>query len=134
MGKKRSGSVEFEFDIERYKNIETDEYFTFEELSPEDRDNEELYSYNVITLNVSGNGYFTPGKYHGPWEDSYPDDGECEIESAIDADDKNWHSSLTSSEVSSIEEKLMDKIMDLDDGPDYDDRDYDYDDRYDYYY
>lgn len=122
MSRTRAGSISFEYDIERYKNTKTKEYFTFEQLTPEDRDNEELYSYAVISLDVSGNGSFSPGKYYGPWEDSYPDESDCEIVSAIDAEGKDWAGDLTESEISSIEDHIINFFVDNK----YSDRDYDY--------
>lgn len=127
MPKSYSGSTDFTFEIERFQNIETKEYFLYDEIHKEDIDNEDLYEYKVIELKVSGNGHYYPGKYYGPWEDSYPDDIECEIESITDSKNNNWLGKLTESEMDSIEESLMENIKDSSnhyDVPDYDDRDY----------
>lgn len=135
MPKSYSGCKEFTFEIERYKNIKTKEYFSYKQISPEQVNNEDLYEYEVIELTVSGSGHHRPGKYYGPWEDSYPDDSECEIESIVDSSNNDWSAKITDSEMSDIEEKLMEKIMDSSDdysGPDYDDHYDDY--RDDYYY
>lgn len=130
MPKSYSGSTNFTFEIERFQNLETKEYFLYDEVPKEDIDNEELYEYSVIELKVYGNGHHYPGKYYGPWEDSYPDDTECEIESITDSKNNNWLGKLTDSEMSSIEESLMENIKDSSDH--YDDRDYDDRDYYDY--
>jgi len=125
-----SGSIDFDFEIERYKNLKTGEYLLYKDVPSEDIDNEELYDYQVITLKVSGNGHHYPGKYHGPWEDSFPDDTECEIESVTDSQNNDWSAKLTEPESSYLKEVLIEKIQDDSDHfdePDYNDRGYDYD-------
>ena len=131
MGYGYSGSTKLDFEIERFKDKESGE------LLIDDKSDQEEFEceYQLITLKVEGSSYFQPGKYTGPWEDSYPDEGDTEITSVIGPDNKDWTDKLTSEErdtlVSLIEASVKDQ-----DGRDYepdDDRyDDDYDDSYDY--
>ena len=130
--KKYSGSASFTFEIERYKNNQTGEFIFIDSL-PEGKDND--YTYTITLLEVEGNSYFHPGKYHGPPEDSYPDEGETEITSVVGPDGKDWSATLSDSENDSILEKIQEDAQDGFDEPDYDDyddRDYEPSDAYDF--
>ncbi len=130
-----SGTADFDFEIERYREKATGKLFTLdkieEELSAMGFDNDDIdlcYEYQVITLAVEGRSYFQEGRFYGPPENCYPDEGETEIVGVIGPDGKDWQSVLTSSEVDSITDMIADYAADSCEEPDYDD--YDYDDDY----
>lgn len=131
-----SGSTNFKFEVERFKNIFTGELVTSDKLSSDDDFN---FEYQTITLQVEGRSYFTFGRSSGLPEDCYPDEGDTEVESVIGSDGKDWYNLLTSSEVGSLLTEIQDRV--IDDGPeDYEEDDYDdgpdssddLDDDYDY--
>jgi hypothetical protein len=111
-----SGTTEFDFEIERYKDKQTGNYIAY--LLEED---EERYEYTTLTLKVEGRSYFQPGKLYGPPENCYPDEGEVEITAVIGPDGKDWEGQLTHSEHDYIEEMIDEKVRDGLDGPDPDD-------------
>lgn len=91
---KYNGNTAFDFEIERFyneKGLIVDELFSQDNLTCK-----------LITLQVDGSSYFEPGIYYGPWEDSYPDQGETLIESILGPDQKDWFDALTSSEIECI--------------------------------
>jgi len=122
-----SGSTSFEFEIERYKDRESGELLPHSKV-PVDDDGFE-FDYQTITLHVEGRSYFTAGRFYGPPENCYPDEGETEIESVTGPDNKSWEDQLTDEEresiISQIEERIQDQDGDYE--PDYDDS-YDYED------
>jgi len=88
-----------------------------------ERDEEEL------ELTVRGTvSKFIPGRFFGPPENCYPDEGgEAEIE-AILLNGKPWTGELTPKEKQAVEELLIEEAAN--DGPDYEpDDDRDFDDR-----
>lgn len=121
-----SGTASFEFEIERYKDKESGELVTHDKVPVSDDDFE--FEYQTITLQVEGNSYFTPGKYHGLPENCYPDEGETEIESVIGPDGKDWESRLTDEERESILNMIAEEAQNQE--PDFDEDDYD--DSYDF--
>jgi len=124
MKKGYSGNADFEFEIERYKDKETGALYLESDL-PDFDDKEFEFEYVLISLSVSGNSYFTPGKYHGAWEDSYPDEGDTEIESVTDENGKDWSQLLTEYETNAILERIAEFAQDSS---------YDYDPPDDIYY
>lgn len=127
--KKYSGNTTFDFEIERYRDKETGNYYLVSDVPDRSDDNFE-FEYETITLEVSGSSYFVPGKISGPPEDCYPDEGDTEIESVIGPDGKDWYDRLSSSEINSIMSALAENV----ENSDYDDYDGSDDDRYDDYY
>jgi len=120
-----SGDAEFEFEIERYKDRETGEFFAEENLPNLEDDFE--YDIVSITLVVEGNSYYYPAKYGKYPEDSEPADGDTEIESVLDAEGNDWYNKLTKNERDFILERIAETAQDSSydyDPPD----DFDYDD------
>jgi hypothetical protein len=68
--------------------------------------------YKLISLDITGSGYYTEGKYSGAPENCYPSESDVEIDSAMDSDGKDWINELTPSETTAIEEQLMEKLVD----------------------
>lgn len=103
-----SGSSSFQFEIERYKNKSTGEV-----LSPDSiQEISDDYEYSTILLDVSGSTYFEPGRMFGPPEKCYEDEEFTEIISAIGPDNKDWIDLLSSTEIDSIKEMIIDHIRD----------------------
>jgi hypothetical protein len=113
-----SGKTEFEFEIERVQNIHTKEYF------PLDSDLDSAsFTYATINLMIKGSSYYSRGRYYGPPENCYPDEGETEFESAIGPDGEDWKDKLTGSEQDTIMEMIEENVqegMDDSDPSDYD--------------
>lgn len=121
-----SGRTSFDFEIERYKNIFTGELVLPDNVSEDDFN----FEYQTITLRVEGRSYFQSGKYSGPPENCYPDEGDTECEAVIGPDDKDWDHLLTASERCTILEMIQDNCMnDPEEYDDYDDDDYEPDSR-----
>jgi hypothetical protein len=127
-----SGSTEFDFDIERYKNKTTGELHSIDSIDQDMKNTglgddwlELCYEYQVITLTVEGRSYFQEGRTYGAPENCYPDEGETEITAVIGPDGKDWQNRLSASEVDSITDMIADHVMDGADDyePDYDDYD-----------
>lgn len=102
---KYSGSVEFDFEIERLKDCSSGTYHLVDELVVDENDSN--FSFELINLTVRGSAYFTPGKYYGPPENCYPDEGDADLESALDSNKKDWQDLLTKEE----REILIDEIV-----------------------
>lgn len=66
----------------------------------------------LISLTVEGNSSFQYGRYSGPPEDSYPDEGETEITSIVGPDNENWSNKITDEEADVILEMIQDKVID----------------------
>lgn len=103
-----SGTTEFEFEIERYKDLKTGNLYSFDKL-PGDEDD---YEYQTLTLKIEGRSFFQQGKYTGPYENSYPDEGEIEITAAIGPDGKDWEDQLTEKEYDSLLEEIDERVQD----------------------
>ncbi len=119
-----SGTTNFEFEIERYKDKDTGELRTYEQCSGDDFEDE----YTIIALMVEGSSYFQQGKCFGPPENCYPDEGEIEIISIMGPDGKDWEDKLTEDERESILQQIDQNVLDDMEGnfePDnyYDERD-----------
>ncbi len=67
-----TGSAIIEFPIERIKDLTTDQYRVV-------TDNDDFDRIEELVLKIEGNSYFSPGRYYGPPESSYPDEGHTEI-------------------------------------------------------
>jgi hypothetical protein len=113
------GTTTFDFEIERYKDKISGELLAFDKLTRE----EDEYEYQTITLNVEGSSYFQPGKFYGPPENCYPDEGEIEILSVMGPDNKDWEDKLTDKEVEQIEQEIDERVQSdiADDFDDFDD-------------
>ena len=123
-----SGSTSFDFEIERFKDRDSDNLVTPDGAKPVLDDLE--YDYQLITLKVKGNSYFTPGRTYGPPEDSYPDEGDTEIESVVGPDGKDWQDKLTKEEEDQIMQMIAERVASNDpedEEDDYDDFDYEAD-------
>ena len=101
-----SGTSTFEFEIERFKNRQTCEIV--DDSHPVEYDS---FEYFTVTLQVTGSSFFQSGKYYGPPESCYPDDGDTALESAVDETGKDWSNLLTDSEVSSILNAIEERVM-----------------------
>jgi hypothetical protein len=118
-----SGETEFDFEIERYRDNQTDQLLV-EPLN----DDEVRFTYNVITLTVEGRSYFQPGRTYGLPENCYPDEGDTEITSVIGSDGNDWSDKLTEREKDSLIEMIQENVQDGLDEPDPDDYYDDYED------
>lgn len=103
-----SGTTEFDFEIERYKDPKTGILYPFNKL-PGDEDD---YEYQTITLKIEGRSSFQEGKYTGPWENSYPSEGEIEITSAKGPDGNDWEDKLTEVERDSVVDEIDERVQD----------------------
>lgn len=118
-----SGTADIEFVVERYRHP-----ISLNIMSEEDGDDEtDSYEHIEVTLNVEGSSYFTPGRYSGPPENCYPDEGETEITSVVDDKGNDWMNLLTDSEKERIKELIIEAVQESDDD-DYDGDSDDYDD------
>lgn len=137
---KYSGSTSIQFEIERYRNTETDELYSVDSPLPgadDDGNTPVNYELCTISLEIEGNAYSYPAKTWGDPEFCYPADSDCEITKVSGPDNRDWEAELSSSEIEHINDMLVDNIVNYE-GDDYDDRD-DYDDsddfiEYDPYY
>lgn len=123
---KYSGNISFEFYIERYKNKITGEVVT--DVLPKD---EYLFDYEEVTLQIKGSSFFAPGNTFGRPEDSYPDEGNTEIESVIGPDQLDWEDKLTAKEREGIIQTIIYQVSSQE--PDYNEDDEDscfYSERY----
>jgi hypothetical protein len=111
-----SGKVNFEFEIERYKNKVSGELVT--DITT---DNEYLFDYELILLQVEGSSFFASGKYFGKPENCYPDEGDTEITSVTGPDQLDWEDKLTASERERIIQMISDQVQDQE--PDYNEDD-----------
>ena len=104
-----SGKTSLTIEIERYKDKETGKYIIESQLPNIDDDNFE-YELTYITLYITGSSYYDPGKCYGSYENSYPPEGDTEIEKVVDEYDNDWLSHLTKSEIVYIEECIADSV------------------------
>ena len=102
-----SGNTNFSFQVERFKDKETNKLYSEYDLPNIDDDDFE-FERIFITLQVYGYSYYDSGKY-GPYEDSYSSEGDTEIEKIIDNHGNDWLNKITKSERNSI----LDSIEDL---------------------
>jgi len=131
-----SGTANFDYEIYRYKCKQTGKLFTENEIyeiclcNDYDQDMiDHLYNQVTIKLEVSGSSYYTAGKYTGRYEDSYPDDGDTEIDYIWGPDNTDWEDKITTSEKEDIIEQIESKSK-KSSSDDYDANDYDGDDDY----
>lgn len=119
---KYSGQTNFDFEIERYRNKFTSELVTFNKEVEGDEFGI-VFEYQTISLKVEGRSYFQSGRYSGPPEDCYPDEGDTECEAVIGPDGKDWSDKLTPDESTHIlvmiEENCMDGPDDCEEEDDY---------------
>lgn len=70
----------------------------------------------LITLTVEGQSCFQPGRYFGPPEMCYPDEGETEITSVVGPNNEDWSDKISDEEAEIVLEMIQDKVVDeLDD-------------------
>jgi hypothetical protein len=100
-----SGSVSFEFEVERYLDILTNEWVTHDKVNSDER-----FEYNTLTLKVEGSSRFTSGKTFGRPEDCYPEDGDTEIDS-VTLGEEDWNDKLTEDERDSIIEMIVEQVQ-----------------------
>ena len=119
--KSYSGSVDFEFKIERYydpKNfISTGRK---QLINEKDLDDNIEYELDCITLYVSGGAYYYPGKFFAAPENCYPDESDTEILSVEDENQNDFYNLLTKNEIDDINSLIVNKVQN---NLDYDDRD-----------
>ena len=65
---------------------------------------------DVLIFDVEVSVSFEPGRYHGKWEDCYPDNFEIEILSAKNKDGKDVMNFLSPTEEKEIKEIAEDKF------------------------
>ena len=106
------GSVEFDYEIERYEHKETGEILTEDEKCEAAGDDDSMYESITISLTVEGSAHYTPGYTSGLPENCYPDDSDCEIEKVTGPDKKDWYDKLTQREIDRIMEELITKAQD----------------------
>ena len=111
-----SGTTSFVYEIERYKHKQTGEVVCPSRLVDEDE-----FDYLIVPLNVEGFASFMPGKYTGPWENSYPDEGETEILSLIGPDGKDWEDKLSMDERNDLMAMIEEEVADDNYEPDTED-------------
>lgn len=109
------GNASFEFEIERYRNIATNELVIDNDIS-ESKDLE--FQYKIIVLNVEGKSYFQSGRKSGAPENCYPDEGDTEITFVLDFDGQDWSDRLTDTETDAILEKIQEEVCNQE--PEYD--------------
>jgi hypothetical protein len=129
-----SGTTSFEYEVERYRHKQSGELVSSKEVEDKAHDNPMLgddwielnYDYEVVTLQIEGRAYFTPGKYSGLPEDCYPDEGDVEITSCIGPDGSDWENKLTKYENDQIINQIDEQVQegDYSEPDDYDDFDY----------
>ena len=110
MNNRWSGKVNIDYDIERYKNKETGELILEKDL-PDDCNEDFKYELVTIPLFIRGSSSFTPGKFYGPPENSYPDEGDTEISSIEDYNGNDWESHLTNYELNDIINKITEEAQ-----------------------
>lgn len=113
------GTATIDFHINRIKDLQTDEYRLLRDDDDPEREEE-------LELEIQGRSYYQEGRYYGPPENCYPDEGETEILS-ITWNGKKFPWDLTDKEIEKAEEQISMAVQE-DEGPDPDDY-YDEDDR-----
>jgi hypothetical protein len=109
-----SGSANFEFVIERYRNEKTGDLLKEDDL-PDIYDQKFEFERVLITLNISGKSYYDPGYTYGPPEICYPPEEETEIELVTDNKGINWFPFISSYEKNMIIEEIKEFITDNND-------------------
>lgn len=104
-----NGKAKFKFDIERMLDAESGRILDMN--SEEDMSDEQRYHYKVISLDVSGRAYRCEARLYGDPSVCYPEEGDCEILSAIDGDGKDWIDDLTDYEEDCIRDKIVELII-----------------------
>lgn len=108
-----SGTANFTYEIERYKNILTNSFHTEDEmyeatchLDNQDTVMENNYKYECLELSIEGDSYFKGGRYCSLSGNNYPDEGETNINSVTGSDGKDWSNLLTTCEEDRIREMI----------------------------
>ncbi len=114
--KKYSGTTSFSFEVERYRNIFTDELLSLDQINQIESENgsdyiDSIFKYELISLNVEGSSFFSPGKYYGEPYDCYQDEHETEIISVTDQNNLDFELSLTKSERESLLETIENNVI-----------------------
>jgi hypothetical protein len=134
MGRSYSGTIDFQFDIERWSHPSVNELLTSKQMKDNNL-HENDCEIHVIPLFVTGWASFTEGYTSGLPEDCYPDESDSDINSITDDDGNDWFNKLSQSELDDIWKKMEDLSgrIEMNDSRDYGDYE-DYSDRYDNYY
>jgi hypothetical protein len=106
------GSVEFDYEIERYEHKETGDILTEDEKCEAAGDDDSMYEPVTISLTVEGSAYYTPGYTSGLPENCYDSDSDSEIESVIGPGKEDWYNKLSSKELEDITDKLIEQVQD----------------------
>jgi hypothetical protein len=136
MGRKYTGTCDFEFTVKRWNHPACDKWVPLDELK-KNHLYDEYAEEKEITLHVTGFACRVEGNISGLPEDCYPDEYDCKIHSVSDESGEDWFDKLTYSEASQIEDLILDKVdySNSSEYYDHDSYDYDgYDDRYDHRY
>lgn len=105
-----SGHVEFDFSIERFKNLKTGELIPANKVA--ESEEESMFEYQTINLEIQGRAYFSPGSTSGHPDDSYPEESDSEIIAAFDSSGKEWSNFLTKEETQYILDEMIEIISD----------------------
>ena len=134
MGRSYSGTIDFQFDIERWSHPSVNELLTSKQMKDNNL-HENDCEIHVIPLYVTGWVSFTEGFTSGLPEDCYPDESDSDINSITDDDGNDWFNKLSQSELDDIWKKLdnLSDRIEMNDSRDYEDYE-DYSDRHDNYY
>lgn len=100
-----SGSVDFDFEVERLKNKSTGQIIPISKdinISDEDPN----FEYLLIHLAVEGESYYTPARTYGPPERCSPSEGETEVISVQDDNGVDWLDKLTKNELETVIELI----------------------------
>lgn len=108
------GSTSFTFEVERWRDA-NGTLLTDDEVSAITKgwsndafDN--AFHYECIGLKVKGYVYFERGRYYGPPEMCYPDEGEEQISSVIGPNGEDWSKRLAEYERNKILERIVEDV------------------------
>jgi hypothetical protein len=123
MGRSYSGTIDFQFDIERWSHPSVNELLTSKQMKDNNL-HENDCEIHVIPLYVTGWVSFTEGFTSGLPENCYPDESDSDIDSITDDDGNDWINKLSSTEMSEVWKKLEEKASNIEMGDSYDYDDY----------
>jgi hypothetical protein len=106
------GSVEFDYEIERYKDKESGELYTETQVEEIGGDIDSKYEGVTINLSIEGSAHYTPGYTSGLPENCYDSDSDSEIESVTGPGKEDWYNKLSSKELEDITDKLIEQVQD----------------------
>jgi hypothetical protein len=118
MAKGYSSESSFQFDIERWKDLKTQQLHS--SVPPE---MECQYEWQAISLTVKGRYSWQPGRHYHP-EHSFPEEMDVDLDAVIGPDGKDWEGVLTTSERDQILRMIEDEVTEqMDDYDPYDNED-----------